>query len=57
MADSHTNDDANGPRPEGGAWHYCATRVSSLKPPMNKIVNPFSALRQLTLQHWLFFLV
>lgn len=36
---------------------YIATRISSLKPPMNKAPNPFSLLRLLNTQQWLFFLV
>lgn len=36
---------------------YVATRISSLKPPMHKAPNPFSLLRQLNTQQWLFFLV
>ena len=36
---------------------YIATRISSLKPPMNKAPNPFSLLRLLNAQQWLFFLV
>jgi len=36
---------------------YCATRLSSLKPPMRPIANPFKTLAMLNLQQWLFFLV
>jgi hypothetical protein len=36
---------------------YLATRFSTLKPPMNKAPNPFSLLRMLNKQQWLFFLV
>lgn len=36
---------------------YCATRVSSLKPAMRPIANPFTTLAMLNLQQWLFFLV
>lgn len=36
---------------------YCATRISSLKPAMRPISNPFKTLAMLNLQQWLFFLV
>ncbi len=36
---------------------YIATRLPSLKPPMHRAPNPFSLLRQLNTQQWLFFLV
>lgn len=36
---------------------YVATRIPSLKPPMNKAPNPFSLLALLNVQQWLFFLV
>ena len=39
------------------AGRYIATRVSTLKPPMNKAPNPFKLLAMLNLQQWLFFLV
>lgn len=39
------------------AGRYIATRFSSLKPPMAKAPNPFSALALLTFQQWMFFLV
>lgn len=35
---------------------YLATRFSTLKPPMDKIENPFSLLASLSLKNWLFFL-
>lgn len=34
---------------------YCATRISTLKPPLHRIPNPFSTLRLLNKQQWLFF--
>ena len=40
-----------------GVGRYIATRISTLKPPMNKAPNPFSLLRLLNVQQWLFFLV
>jgi len=36
---------------------YAATRVSTLKPPMDKVANPFALLAMLNTQQWLFFLV
>ena len=36
---------------------YLATRLPTLKPPMNKAPNPFSLLAMLSTQQWLFFLV
>jgi len=36
---------------------YMARRVTTLKPAMNKAPNPFSALRLLNFQQWMFFLV
>ena len=36
---------------------YIATRLPTLKPPMHKAPNPFSLLRLLNTQQWLFFLV
>lgn len=33
---------------------YLATRLSTLKPPMNKAPNPFSTLGLLNRQQWLF---
>lgn len=39
------------------AGRYLATRLSSLKPPMNAAPNPFKLLRLLSRTQWLFFLV
>lgn len=36
---------------------YAATRFTTLKPPMAKAPNPFTLLRMLNKQQWLFFLV
>lgn len=36
---------------------YLATRIPTLKPPMEKAPNPIRLLRMLSLQQWLFFLV
>ena len=42
---------------EKTAGEYAATRISSLKPPMNKAPNPFKLLALLSGKQWLFFLV
>lgn len=34
---------------------YCTTRLSSLKPPMNKVENPIKLLRMLNARQWSFF--
>lgn len=39
------------------AGRYLATRLPTLKPPMNKAPNPFRLVRLLNKQQWLFFLV
>ena len=44
-------------RQKMSAGRYIATRLSTLKPPMNKAPNPFKLLAMLNLQQWLFFLV
>lgn len=36
---------------------YLATRISSLKPPMDKVENPFTVLGLLNTKQWMFFLV
>jgi len=36
---------------------YIATRIPSLKPPMDKAPNPFKLLAMLNFQQWMFFLV
>lgn len=41
--------------PKMTAGKYAATRVSTLKPPMNKAPNPFTLLRMLSGKQWLFF--
>lgn len=40
-----------------GIARYIATRLSTLKPPMNKVSKPFSALVLLNKQQWLFVIV
>jgi SHS family lactate transporter-like MFS transporter len=59
MAD--TQDGAHGihvvPDEHMGIARYLATRLSTLKPPMNKVSNPFSALMLLNKQQWLFVIV
>ena len=63
-----TNDEKYAPEParyhssyneetRNGLGHYFATRIPTLKPPMNKAPNPFSLLALLNTQQWLFFLV
>lgn len=37
-------------------WRYLGTRFTSLKPPMDKVDNPFKVLATLTRKQWLFFL-
>ena len=44
-------------RQKMSAGRYIATRLSTLKPPMNKAPNPLKLLAMLNLQQWLFFLV
>ena len=44
-------------RQKMSAGRYVATRLSTLKPPMNKAPNPLKLLAMLNLQQWLFFLV
>ena len=39
------------------AGEYAVTRISTLKPPMNKAPNPFKLLAMLSGKQWLFFLV
>ena len=39
------------------AGKYLATRITTLKPPMEKAPNPFKLLGLLNRQQWLFFLV
>lgn len=36
---------------------YAATRITTLKPAMDKVGNPIALLRLLNLQQWMFFLV
>jgi hypothetical protein len=37
------------------AGRYLATRLSTLKPPMDKVENPITVLRLLSSKQWLFF--
>ena len=39
------------------ASRYLATRLSTLKPPMHPVPNPFKLLTLLNTQQWLFFLI
>ena len=45
------------PQEDMSVGRYFATRLPTLKPPMNKAPNPFTLLRLLNKQQWLFFLV
>jgi len=36
---------------------YITSRISTLKPPMEKVDNPFTLLAMLNMQQWLFFFV
>lgn len=36
---------------------YAATRITTLKPPMARVANPFALLAMLNTRQWLFFLV
>ncbi|MCJ1249464.1 hypothetical protein MMC30_006688 [Trapelia coarctata] len=49
----------DGPAPEEkmSAARYFATRIPTLKPPMNRAPNPFKLLGMLNRQQWLFFLI
>jgi len=52
------NNYASGETPvKMSAGQYAATRVSTLKPPMARVANPFKLLAMLNLQQWLFFLL
>jgi len=44
------------PAEKMGTGKYLATRISSLKPPMDRVENPITVLRLLNLKQWLFFL-
>lgn len=41
--------------PEMSIGRYFATRLSTLKPPMEKVENPITLLRMLSVKQWLFF--
>jgi SHS family lactate transporter-like MFS transporter len=43
--------------PKMTAGQYAATRITTLKPPMNKAPNPFTLLAMLSGKQWLFFFV
>lgn len=42
---------------ENSVGRYLATRLTTLKPPMNKAPNPFKTLALLNRQQWVFFMV
>ncbi|MCJ1439281.1 hypothetical protein MMC27_008673 [Xylographa pallens] len=48
---------AEEPAASMSAGRYFATRLPTLKPPMHKVANPFTLLRMLNKQQWLFFLI
>ncbi|KAK4554625.1 Carboxylic acid transporter [Recurvomyces mirabilis] len=52
---SHAAIHSGEPDEKMSAGRYVATRLSSLKPPMVPLENPFSLLRQLNRQQWAFF--
>ena len=57
-ADKHGHETMVYEAPENmSAGRYLATRLPTLKPPMNKIPNPISLLRLLNTQQWMFFLI
>jgi SHS family lactate transporter-like MFS transporter len=43
--------------PKMSVGQYAATRITTLKPPMNKAPNPLRLLAMLSGKQWLFFLV
>lgn len=45
------------PKKHMSVGQYIATRIPSLKPPMDKAPNPFRLLAMLNFQQWMFFLV
>jgi SHS family lactate transporter-like MFS transporter len=68
MAENMTNPYPSAPAPleavestastEGmSVGRYASTRISTLKPPMAKVANPFKLLSLLNTQQWMFFLV
>lgn len=36
---------------------YMTARFTTLKPPMDKVINPITALRMLTVSQWAYFMV
>lgn len=64
MADTRTEkpqSEATIPLQEGqqrmGLGRYLLTRISTLKPPMNRAPNPIKSLMLLNREQWLFFMV
>lgn len=45
------------PREKMSVSRYAATRITTLKPAMDRVGNPIALLRLLNLQQWMFFLV
>lgn len=51
MAASREDPDAN-----MSAGQYLASRFSTLKPPMDKVISPLAAMRMLNKEQWTFFM-
>lgn len=57
-ASSRSSDEVNTADYAGmSVGRYVATRIPTLKPPFDRVPNPFSVLRLLNRKQWLFFLV
>ena len=54
---SGTEYDSRAPHEGMSTGKYFATRISTLKPPMLNVPNPWKLVRMLTAQHWNFFFV
>ena len=53
----YPEDHLSTPKSWSDVTRYLATRLSTLKPPMNKAPNPLRLLAMLNFQQWMFFLV
>lgn len=57
----HEYDEEGPPPPSTGhnmsIARYFATRIPTLKPPMDRIENPFTVLAMLSFKQWMYFLV
>lgn len=57
-AEAHPHGATHAPAPQDmSIGRYLATRIPTLKPPLDRVRNPIALLRLLNLQQWLFFLV